>query len=525
MNHMKAACGVAWVVGLLSSALGVVPPGVVEPFETTVKFEPVNRIDELVLAALEAKGIQPAALCSDEVFVRRVYLDVIGKLPTVAETAAFVQESGADKRARLIDGLLRREEYVDYWTMKWCDLLRLKSEHPINLWPNGVQAYHQWIRHSVAANKPYDQFARELLTSSGSNFRVPAVNFYRAIQGQSPSAIASAVGLTFMGVRVEGWPAERREQLEAFFSRVAYKPTAEWKEEIVYLDPTPHPELEATLPDGRTVRIEPGDDPRRVFADWLITAENPYFARNIANRTWSWLMGRGIIHEPDDIRPDNPPTNAALLAYLQDELVRSKYDMKHLFRLILNSRTYQQSSIPRSDDAQAAGLFASYAVRRMEAEVLVDALVDLLGEPEGYESQVAEPFTYVPEYERTVALADGTITSPFLEMFGRPSRDTGLESERSNDPTDAQRMYLINSSQVQRRIERSWRFNQIVRNARGDRDQIITGLYMTILSRRPTAGELEAARTYLTTSPGAWRTNVPDLAWALINAKEFLYRH
>ncbi|MBN1763654.1 MAG: DUF1549 domain-containing protein, partial [Sedimentisphaerales bacterium] len=320
------------------------------PFERGGGFLPVNGIDECVLAGLEKWGIEPANLCSDEVFIRRVYLDVIGTLPDGPDVRTFLDDSRINKRALLIDELLARDEFAEYWSLKWCDILRVKAEFPINLWPDAVQAYHRWIYESIRNNKPYDEFAREMLTASGSNFRVPQVNFYRAIQGQEPATIANAVALTFMGTRLDKWPKEKSEQLAVFFSKVGYKKTAEWKEEIVYLDPSASESLKAVFPDGKTVEIKPGEDPRKVFADWLISSENEWFARNIVNRIWYWLMGRGIIHEPDDIRPDNPAGNPELLAWLEKELVQSKYDLRYIYRLILNSRTYQQSSIPRSDD-------------------------------------------------------------------------------------------------------------------------------------------------------------------------------
>ncbi|MFQ5809728.1 MAG: DUF1549 domain-containing protein, partial [Armatimonadota bacterium] len=253
-------------------------PTMVLPFERAEWATPMSPIDARVLATLRERGIEPANPCSDAVFLRRVYLDVIGTLPQPLALPQFLVDRRPDKRAALIDVLLEREEFADYWALKWCDVLRVKAEFPINLWPNGVQAYHHWIRDAVRDNKPYDEFARELLTSSGSNFRVPPVNFYRAIQGHEPSAIAEAVALTFMGARLESWPEDRRAGMEALFSRVAYKETAEWKEEIVHLDPAATEPLDAVLPDGTTVRIEPGEDPREAFAEWLITPDNPWFA-------------------------------------------------------------------------------------------------------------------------------------------------------------------------------------------------------------------------------------------------------
>jgi len=493
--------------------------------ESNVRFAPVNEIDALTMRTFQKQGIEPANLCSDAVFIRRVYLDVIGTLPEPQEVRAFFQDRRPDKRAVLISTLLQRDEFADYWSLKWCDLLRVKAEFPINLWPNAVQAYHRWIRGAIRQNMPYDQFARELLTSSGSNFRVPQVNFYRAIQGQEPSAIAAAAALTFMGVRLENWPPERRSGMEAFFSRVAYKQTAEWKEEIVHLNPAPTEPLQAVFPDGVEVQIQPGQDPRVVFADWLITPENPWFARNIVNRIWAWLLGRGIIHEPDDIRPDNPAVHPELLVFLEKELVRAGYDLRHIYRLILNSGTYQQSSIPRSDDPRGEALFAYYPVRRLEAEVLIDALCWISGTRESYSSPIPEPFTFIPEEHRSIELADGSITSQFLEMFGRPARDTGLESERNNQPTDAQRLHLLNSSHVQDKIERSARLNGLIRAAKGNRRMLVNMIYLNILSRYPTQAELAAAEEYFQTKGINLRQATNDLVWALVNTKEFLYRH
>lgn len=506
--------------------LGGAAPPPLQPFEAKGSAGVAsNRLDALVVASLKRKGMEPANLCSDEVFVRRVYLDVIGTLPAPEETDRFLADDRPNKRAALIDALLERDEFGDYWALKWGDLLRVKAEFPINLWPNAVQAYHRWVRDSIRANKPYDQFVRELLTSSGSNFRVAPVNFYRAIQGHEPSTVAEAVALTFMGTRLDTWPEAKRADLAVFFSRIAYKQTAEWKEEIVYLDPAPAGPLDAVLPDGQKVHIAADQDPRAVFADWLISPRNEWFARNIVNRMWSWLIGRGIIHEPDDIRPDNPPVNPELLAALEKELIRSRYDLKAVFRLILNSRTYQQSSIPQSTHPDAAAMFACYSVRRLDAEVLVDALNKIFGGGEAYSSAIPEPFSYIPDYERTIDLADGSVTSEFLETFGRPARDTGLETERNNQPTDAQRLHMLNSTHVQRKIQQSWRTRRWSEMARKDRVGAIRLIYLNILSRYPTPEELSAAEQYFKAGGSRPDDAVQDVAWALINGKEFLYRH
>jgi hypothetical protein len=485
----------------------------------------MDGIDELVQAGLAARGIVASPLCGDEVFVRRVYLDVIGTLPEPEKARAFVGDSRVDKRAALIDALLEHASFADYWTMKWCDLLRVKSEYPINLWPKGVQTYHRWILESVRKGLPFDSFARALLTSSGSSFRDGPVNFYRAVQGRDPVDIAAAVALTFMGVRLERWPKEQREAMAVFFSQVGYKKTGEWKEEVVVWQPKLTSDLMATFPDGTRVTITPNDDPRRIFADWLIRAENPYFTRAIANRVWSWLLGRGIIHEPDDIRPDNPPVNAELLKYLAQELARARYDLRHLFRRILNSATYQRSSIPRTDHPDAQRLFACYSVRRLDAEVLADALNWIGGTSDSYSSPIPEPFTYIPADQRAIQLADGSISSPFLEMFGRPARDTGMESERNNQPSDAQRLHLLNSSDVRQKIARSQRLQRAFDAAKRDQGQIVRAAYWNILSRGPTTDEIEDSKRYFAASGLSAREAATDLAWALINSKEFLFRH
>ncbi len=515
-------------LALLAATVGTAAPGAgPNPFEGPVAGAPQNEIDKLVFGKLAKLGIQPANLCSDAVFVRRAYLDVIGTLPTAWEAREFLLDRSPNKRRALVDRLLQREEFADYWAMKWSDLLRVKAEFPINLWPNAVQAYHRWIRTARKENLPYDRFTRELLTSSGSNFRVPQVNFYRALQNKEPPGLAQAVALTFMGTRAEKWPKDRLAGMAAFFSQVGYKSTSEWKEEIVFFDPglaTNGLAPAARFPDGTPARLAPDRDPREVFADWLLEPKNPWFARNIVNRVWSWLLGRGIIHEPDDIRPDNPPCNPELLVFLEKELVAAHYDLKHIYRVVLNSQTYQLSSIPRTDTPEAEANFSHYPLRRVEAEVLIDALNQITGTTEKYSSPIPEPFTFIPEDQRSIALPDGSITSSFLEMFGRPPRDTGLESERNNRPTAAQRLHLLNSSHILRKIEQSRMLQYQLQPGKTPRE-IAVGIYLGILSRFPTEAELKTVAAYAQAGAGARREAAVDLAWALINSAEFLYRH
>ena len=485
-----------------------------------------DRIDELVFARLRELGLKPANLCSDAVFLRRAYLVVIGTVPTEEETRAFLESTDPDRRSRLIDDLLKRDEFADYWAMKWGDLLRVKAEFPIKLWPNAAQAYHHWIHTSVRDNKPFHALARELLVANGSNFREGEVNFYRAMQDRSPRGIAATVALTFMGERAEKWPKKKLDAMAGFFSEISFKSTAEWKEEIVFFDPTADKEglaRNAIFPDGKPAHLEKfKQDPRIVFADWLLRPENPWFSRNIANRVWAWLMGRGIVHEPDDHRSDNPPSNPALLELLQKEFVTSRCDMKHLFRVILNSRTFQLSSIPAQDKPEAAVNFAHYPLRRMEAEVLIDALNQITETDETYSSPIPEPYTFIPEDVRATELADGSITSSFLELFGRPPRDTGYESERNRNTSAAQRLHLLNSSHVHRKVKAC----PLVTEAGGSKmkpDELAQRIYLTLFSRPPTSEELAAVKEHAGTVGG--KDLAEDLVWALINQPEFFYIH
>jgi len=499
------------------------------PYESTSAPTPINEIDRLVFARLKTLGIEPARVCSDAVFVRRAYLDVIGTLPTAKEARAFLKDTDPGKRAALIDHLLKRAEFTDYSTMKWCDVLRVKAEFPINLWPNAVQAYQRWIRTALRDNMPYDRFARELLLANGSNFRVGPANFYRAMQNKDPQGIAQTVALTFMGERVDKWPADRLAGMAAFFAQLSYKSTQEWKEEIVFFDADRTNRdgavtRSAVFPDGTVVQFPPGRDPREIFADWLIAPQNPWFARNIVNRIWAWLMGRGIIHEPDDIRSDNPPVNPELLACLEKELVAAKWDLQHIYRLILKSRTYQLSSLLERDSPGAAENFARYPLRRLEAEVLIDVLNQVTGTTEKYSSAIPEPFTFIPEDQRSVELPDGSISSSFLEQFGRPARDTGLEAERNNRITSDQRLHMLNSSHIQRKIEQGPNIKALLKSKTAPRE-LTDALYLTMLSRFPTEQERQAVLEYAQASALQEREAAMDLAWALINSPEFLYRH
>ncbi len=492
-----------------------------------------DRIDELVLARQLETGFPPSEICSDEVFLRRAYLDIIGTLPTVGKARAFLEKPGRSKRGRLIDELLARDEFAVYLGLKWCDLLRVKAEFPSNLWPNAVQAYHRWVVDAFRNDMPYNQFARALLTTSGSNFRDAPVNFYRPFQQRTPRNIFGTVALIFMGVRLENsdWSEEELLGMDAFFAKVAYKKTSEWKEEIVYFDPALtflHPETqEPVVPSplgGKPLKLGVLDDPRRVFADWLTTPGNPWFAKAIVNRIWFQLTGRGIIHEVDDIRTDNPPWSPDLLALLEKELIAGGYDLKHIYRIILNSDTYQRSSVPTSGNTADEAGFSHARVRRMDAEVLIDAIGQITGTYEEYSSTIPEPFTFIPKKQRSIMLADGSIKSPFLEMFGRPGRDTSYESDRNSEVSVYQSLHMLNSSHIQNKIMKSPLLKELLRTERNP-DRRVDELYLHILSRFPTDEEEKTISEYFRSSGLNADEVAYDLAWSLINSKEFMLRH
>ena len=371
-----------------------------------------------------------------------------------------------------------------------------------------------------------------------------------------------------MGARVESWPTNRVADMATFFSQIGYKPTSEWKEEHVFWDSlgssavagntapgrpaitaiglasnsvaqpaipvrTINLRQEATFPDGKKITLLSDQDPREVFAGWLISPRNPWFTRSAVNRVWAWLLGRGIVHEADDIRDDNPAANPALLAHLEKEFIASGYDLKRLHRLILNSRTYQLSSMPRHNTPEAVAQFASYPLRRLDAEVLIDAINQITGASDLYTSPIPEPFTYIPTDMPAIAIADGSITSPFLALFGRSARATGLENERNNRPIPSQWLHLLNSTHIQRKLEQGARLKTIIGSDRPS-FEITEDLYLTILSRFPTPDETAKARAYVVAAAerAGGKDNRSkrgegwvDLSWALVNSTEFLYRH
>ena len=402
-----------------------------------------------------------------------------------------------------------------------------------------MQAYHQWVRSSLVANKPYDQFVREMLVSTGSNFRDPPSNYYRALGNRDPQGFAEQSAMIFMGARMscarchahptESWTPDDNKHMAAFFANVRYKNTQEWKEQIVYTQPwakykdTMTGKAITPVPlDGDEIKIAGSKDSRAVFAKWLTDPKNPWFAKNITNRIWYWLLGRGIIHEPDDIRPSNPPSNPKLLAYLEKQFIDHGYDLKHVYRLILNSKTYQLSSLTTPANAWDEAMFSHYIPKRLTAEQMMDAINQVTQTDDTFTSRIPEPFTVLPKGTRAVQLQDGSIGLPILQLFGRPSRDSSFESERCNDTSMSQALFMINAEELSKKIARSPYLKQLFKNTSDQ--QVVESIYMTVFSRKPSDEKMKKLLAYIQQSEKR-NDGITDLLWAVLNTREFMFNH
>lgn len=497
---------------------------------------PQKTLDALLRENYEKHDLVPVKRVSDELFLRRAMLDVNGRLPRIGEIRKFSADKSRDKRSKLIRRLLDDQRFADMTAMRLADMFRIKSEFPINLWPNAVQNYHRYFRDAVLYNRPWNRVVRELLTASGSNFRVPPANFFRASAERTPEGLAKVTALSLMGFRTSRLPAEELKQFAAFFSRIAFKSTDEWKEEIVYTNPE-QVKLTARTPDGRVFEISsPETDPRTVFAGWLLEKGNPFFARAFVNRVWFWLFGRGLVEPADDLTlppgfweklfsSNDNDGNEKILDFLASEFERSNYDVKKLFALIMDSRAYNADwkTVPEQQET-AEKCFAVYNLRRLEAEVMVDAYSQVLGTHESYSSVIPEPFTFLPHGSPAVTITDGSISSRTLDNFGKPSRDAGTLAERNNLITPSQRLFLMNSNWINNYANRLP--GRMFARRRMKDNQRIEEIYLTILSRKPTAAEIKKVMAYRKKLPRRQQGMIwPDLVWALINTREFLYHH
>lgn len=450
-----------------------------------------------------------SAQCSDEVFLRRAYLAVTGSLPTAQTCERFLDDDNFNKRERLVSRLVNSELSFKYMQMHWGDILRIKSEFPSNLWPNGVQAYNRWIYEQLMNNVPYDKMVRELLLSEGSNFRSPAVNFYRGFQQRTPENFYKNINLLFLGNR------DCRDNGHLCFSQVRFKSTKEWKEEIIYLDY--HKKVYYTqieLEDGTTLTPQQDSDWREVYVNWLTSSRNRRFAEVMVNRMWYWIFGRGIVHEPDDWREDNRPSDPQLLAELTDYFISSKFDMRKLLKKILLTDEFESEAAP-------AGY---YTPQRLPAEVIVDALATVTGIWDTYSSRVPEPFTFYPPRTRATHLGDATVSSTELELFGKVSRDVSLEAQRNNEISSRQLLYLMNSSVLEQRIRKSGVLKKICEQ-NPTLEQLTDAITLRVLSRRATDSEKRLYKEYMEQNGLSLRDLALDMVWAQINSNEFLYNH
>jgi len=501
-----------------------------------------NYIDKHVHAKLKTMKILPSEPCTDAEFIRRVSLDLTGMPPTPERTRAFLADktSRKEKREKLVDDLLESKDYVEYWANKWADLLQCNSE---NLGQKGVWVFRDWIQQSIAANKPYDQFVRELLLSEGSAYRNPEVNYYRALR--EPGKITEDVSQTFLGVRFncnkchdhpfEKWTQNQYYQFSAYFSRVAIKRGSLGKdsvrnftgdlmqvpgEEIVYLKESgevKHPktdiEVRPKVPVGEAKERPADGDRREAFVEWLTSKENPYFAEAMANRVWSYFFGRGIIEPVDDIRGSNPPSNPELLDALKKDFVQGGFDVRHLMRTICRSATYQLSIGKNKWNEDDAINFSHATPRRLSAEQMLDSVAVATG--------TRPTLTGAAPGMRAVELPDGMVAgNDFLSLFGRPKRQSACECERTSNVTLSHALNLINGATISESL--SSPTNRIAKVVEAEKDdtKVVEEIYLSVLSRPPTEQESSAADF---STGGSRLEAAQDLAWALMNSPAFLF--
>ena len=486
--------------------------------------------DRALRESWKAAGLSPVRQASDAAFLRRARLKLTGKLPHPGEVRAFLRDQSPDKRAKLIDRLIRSPEFSDMMAMRYCQMFRVKSEFPINMWPNAVQLFHAYLRDATTRDLAYDRMARALLVTDGSNFRKPQVNFLRGHADRTPEGVAKGVMLSLAGIRLEKLPEPYRRGAAAFFSRLGRKDTDEWKEEIVFTLPEPA-EISARTPDGRVFTINaPEEEPRRVFADWLTSPRNPYFARAFANRMWYWFMGRGFVEPADDlvgVRADGTleVRTTAELDALADAFKRNKYSVKALVRIICCSPAFNADwKTVAGEQETAEKLFAVYPVHRLEPELVIDALATVTGAYDRYRSVIPEPFTILPPGTPAVKIADGSISSGALDNFGRSPRDSGVLAETRLYITSAQRQWLLNSNILFNRLQNTPK--RIFGKRKFNIDQRIEELYLIILSRYPTREERALLRRRVNALSKKQRGRFwRDVVWALVNTREFLLYH
>jgi hypothetical protein len=493
-----------------------------------------NYIDDLVYRKLAQIRLAPSPHCTDAEFLRRVYLDAIATLPTSEETRAFLADTDTEKRAKLIDRLLDRPEYVDYRTLKLADLLRVNGQYCSD---EGADVYYRWIHNRVQQNVGYDQFVRELLTGRGSGFHVGPANYFKV--ATNPEELAEATAQSFLGVRIqcakchnhpfEKWKQKDYYGMAAFFSRVGQKYGPEFGESQIYVQregEVYHPRTkQLVVPKflgGPQPTLAAEEDRRAALADWLTAKQNREFARVAVNRVWADYFGKGIVDAVDDFRVTNPPSNEPLLDALADDFIAHGDDIKYITRQILNSDAYQRSSAILPGNARDDRNFARCYARRLPAETLLDAIAQVTEKPDRF-------YPY-PEGWRAIQVRDSRTNSYFLSVFGRPKREVLCACERSLQPNLSQSLHLINSDNLNNKLaDGKGRVSLLLKQVEKTppdvaNKQMVENLYLLTLCRYPTPAESKNILAHVAKTKDPHKA-YEDCLWALLNSEEFVYNH
>ena len=489
-----------------------------------------NFIDKQVMEKLQSLNLPPSPKSSDSEFIRRVFVDTIGILPTAQETRDFLANKDSKKRDKLIESLLNRPEFVDYWTYKWSDLLLVETK---KLKPAAMWSYYNWIRNNVAANTPWDKFVRDLVTSGGSTLENGAANFY--VLHDDPRAMAETCSQAFLGMSIqcakchnhpmEKWTNDQYYKMANLFARVRTKNGSRDGDNIVFVANTGDlvqpltgkPQAPTPL-DGTAMRLEAADDRRAHLADWLVSRDNPYFSRAIVNRVWKNFFGAGLVENVDDLRVTNPASNEKLFSAAANFLADQKFDLKALMRVILQSEAYQRTSTALPENTDDSRFYSHYFPRRVMAEVLLDTLSEATGTPTDFKDY--------PKGWRAMQLPDSNVDSYFLKSFGRPEREKTCECERTAEPNVTQVLHIANGDTINKKLEA--KDNVIAKwiDAKMPPEKIVEEAYLTALARLPTATEQDKIKKILGAADGKdQRAALEDMYWALLSSKEFLFNH
>jgi hypothetical protein len=503
-----------------------------------------NFVDKAVFANLKELGIPPSPVIDDATFLRRVTLDIGGRLPTEAEASAFLANKSPDKRDQWIDELLQGTDYADFFAAKWTAVLKNRRDDASDILSNF--AFHAWVRDSLLANKPYDQFVRELLAATGTVIGNPPVAWYKRVK--EPKNQIEDVAQLFLGVRMqcaqchhhpfERWSQDDYYSLSAYFSQVGRKPSGTRGEDLIF-----HKRGMATATNIKSgIALKPAalgdpapsisadEDPRLKLADWMGSPKNPFFAKALVNRYWKHFFQRGLIEPEDDIRESNPPSNPELLGALEKHFIETGFDLKELVRTITRSSAYQLSAAPNKYNGGDRQNYSRYYPRRLAAEVMLDSIDQLAG--------TQTDFANLPAGTRAVSLPDNSYnnSSPFLKVFGRPEGESVCECERVQSSSLGQSLHLINASDIRGKLTSPTGRAEKLAKAAGPPEPKIKELYLSAFSREPRPDEMKAALSYLAEprlnaagqpvdAQKAIRDNFQDLIWALMNTKEFLFNH